>query len=168
MPAGPTYEPIQVITLTSDQNDITFTSIPNTYTDLVFVVQAQSTAAGSNSNGMRCRINGDSGTNYSYTSMNSGSGRETNVDYFIPGEIPQTSNESRNLVIFSVMSYANTSILKTILSRGNMNQVTNTAIGLWRSTAAVTSVSISRNFFTDGTSKVKSGSTVSLYGIKAA
>ena len=173
MAAGPTYEAIQTITLGSDQNDITFSSIPATYTDLVFIVQAQSTAAGSNVNGMRCRINGDTGNNYSYLAVagdgtDDNSGFETNVDYFIPDQIPQTSNPSRNLCIFSVMNYTNTSVYKSILSKGNTNIITTANIGLWRSTSVVNSVSISRNFFIDGTSKVKSGSIVSLYGIKAA
>jgi hypothetical protein len=173
MPAEATYEPIATQTLGSDQNSITFSSIPNTYTDLVFVVQAQSTAVGSNTNGMRCRINGDTGNNYSYTSLNGNgtsptSGKEFTVDYFIPGEIPQTSNADRNLCIFTILNYANTTTYKSILSRGSSNQQTNASIGLWRSTAAVNSVSISRNFFVDSVSKVKSGSIVSLYGIKAA
>lgn len=171
MPA--TYEPIATQTLTSDQNEITFSSIPATYTDLVFVVQAQSNATGSSTNGMRCRINGDTGNNYSYTSLSSSgtsstSFRETSVDYFIPAEIPQTSNASRNLCIFTILNYTNTSIYKNILSRGNTDINTNANIGLWQSTSAVTSVSISRNFFVDSISKVKSGSTVTLYGIKAA
>ena len=173
MAAGPTYEPIATQTLGSDQNDITFSSIPATYTDLVFVVQAQSNATGSNTNGMRCRINGDTGTNYSYVQI-SGNGStatsngETTVDYFIPGEIPQTSNASRNICIFTILNYGNTTTYKTILSRGNTDLQAGAAVGMWRSTSAVTSVSISRNFFVDATSKVKSGSIATLYGIKAA
>ncbi len=173
MAAGATYEPIATSTLTSDQNEITFSTIPSTYTDLVVVVQAQSNATGSNTNGMRCRINNDTGTNYSYVSLSgtgtsASGGIESTVNYFIPGDIPQTSATFQNVCIFSIMNYANTTTYKSIISRGNTHQSATAAIGLWRSTSAVTSVSISRNFFVDSTSKVKSGSIVTLYGIKAA
>ena len=167
-----TYEPIATQTLSSDQASITFSSIPSTYTDLLFVVQAQSTQTGSSANGMRCRINGDTGNNYSYTSFDgngssASSYKETSVDYFIPSDMPQTSVTERNLCIFHIMNYANTTTFKTILSRGNISSiVTSARIGLWRSTSAVNSVSISRDFGQFGL--VKSGSTVSLYGIKAA
>jgi hypothetical protein len=170
MAAGATYEPIATTTLGSDQTDITFSSIPATYTDLVFVVQAQSTVAGTSVNTMRCRINGDTGTNYSYTNLDgepptAASGRETSVTYFVPGNIPQTSATSRNLCIFSIMNYANTTTYKTILSRGNTQIQTNANVALWRSTAAINSVTISRNF---GAGEVKTGSIVSVYGIAAA
>jgi hypothetical protein len=173
MAAEATYEPIATTTLSSDQNDITFSSITGTYTDLVIIVQAQSNATGTSSNGMRCRINTDSGNNYSYNSLYGdgaagASGKEYAVNYFIPDDIPQTSATTRNLSIISIMDYANTTTFKTIVARGNWNEGTSCSVALWRSTAAITSVSISRNFFTDSTSKVKSGSIVSLYGIKAA
>jgi len=173
MAAGATYEPIATTTLTSDENSITFSSISGAYTDLVIIVQVQSNATGTSSNGMRCRINTDSGNNYSYNNLYGdgaagASSKEYAVDYFIPGDIPQTSAGVRNLSIISIMDYANTTTFKTIVARGNWHEGTSCTVALWRSTVAVTSVTISRNFFIDSTSKVKSGSTATLYGIKAA
>jgi hypothetical protein len=167
-----TYEPIATTTLGSDQATVTFSSIPATYTDLVFVVQAQSTQAGSGANGMRCRVNSDTGTNYSYTSIDgngssASSYRETTVDYFVPADIPQTSATERNICIFNVMNYANTSTFKTILSRGNIaSSGTSARVALWRSTSAINSVSISRDF--GGGGSLKTGTVITVYGIKAA
>ena len=49
MAAGNTYTPIATTTLSSSQNDITFSSIPSTYTDLVIVFNGKSTNAGTSS-----------------------------------------------------------------------------------------------------------------------
>lgn len=171
MAAGATYEPIATTTLSSNQNNIEFTSIPSTYTDLVIVFTGKSTNAGTSSNGMRCRVNSDTGSNYSQTNMNgngstaSGS-QETSITYFEFGEIAQTDNTSPSLNIMHIMNYANTTTYKTIMCRANTTTVVTKAIvSLWRSTNAITSVTLSRDF---GTNQIKAGSTATLYGIAAA
>lgn len=171
MAAGATYEPIATTTLGSNQNNIEFTSIPSTYTDLVIVFTGNSTNAGTSSNGMRCRVNSDTGSNYSQTNMNgngstaSGS-QETSITYFEFGEIAQTDNTSPSLNIMHIMNYANNTTFKTIVCRTNTTTVATKAIvSLWRSTNAITSVTLSRDF---GTNQIKAGSTATLYGITAA
>jgi len=170
MAAGPTYEKIQTTTLTSNQNDIEFTSIPATYTDLIIVFTGSSTTTGSATNGMRCRLNSDTGSNYSQTSL-SGNGssatsaRDSSATFF-EGEIGQTSNTSLSINIFQIMNYSNTTTFKTILIRTSIpNNTVQAHAALYRSTSAITSVTLSRDF---GTNQLKSGSTATLYGIKAA
>ena len=171
MAAGATYEPIATTTLGSNQNDIIFSSIPSTYTDLVIVFTGKSTNAGTTSNGMRCRVNSDTGSNYSTTYLNgdgssASSSRATSTAYFEVGEIAQTDNTSPTVAIIQVMNYANTSTYKTILARINTASViTQASVSLWRSTSAINSVTISRDF---GTNQIKAGSTATLYGIAAA
>jgi hypothetical protein len=170
MAAGPTYEKIQTTTLTSDQNDIEFTSIPATYTDLIIVFSGSSTNTGSSSNGMRCRLNSDTNTNYSQTKLNgegssATSGRASSQTFF-EGEIGQTSNTSPSINIFQIMSYSNTTTFKTILIRTSIpSTVVQAHVALYRSTSAISTVTLSRDF---GTNQLKSGSTATLYGIKAA
>jgi len=171
MAAGATYEPIATTTLSSNQNDITFSSIPSTYTDLVIVFNGKSTNAGSSSNGMRCRVNSDTGSNYSQTNLNgngstTSSSRDTSITYFEFGEIAQTDNTAPSQNIMHIMNYANTTTFKTILCRADTaTVVTKAIVSLYRSTNAITSVTLSRDF---GTNQIKAGSTATLYGIAAA
>ena len=171
MAAGNTYTPIATTTLSSSQNDITFSSIPSTYTDLVIVFNGKSTNAGTSSNGMRCRINSDTGSNYSQTNLNGNgstatSSRDTSTTYFEFGEIAQTDNTAPSQNIMHIMNYANTTTYKTILCRADTTTVVTKAIvSLWRSTSAINSVTLSRDF---GTNQIKAGSTATLYGITEA
>ena len=171
MAAGATYEPIATYTLSSNQNDITFSSIPSTYTDLVIVFNGKSTNAGSSTNGMRCRVNSDTGSNYSQTNLtgngsSAGTSRDSSITYFEAGEIAQTDSTSPSLNIIHIMNYANTTTFKTILCRVDTSTVlTRAVVALWRSTSAITSVTLSRDF---GTNQIKTGSTATLYGIAAA
>lgn len=62
------------------------------------------------------------------------------------------------------MNYANTNVYKTGLGSVQSTQWDSTkTVGLWRSTAAITSVT----YFTTG-ANFTVGSTFSIYGIKAA
>jgi hypothetical protein len=69
--------------------------------------------------------------------------------------------------IISVMNYTNTTTFKTLLSKlandkGNGTGSSDGLAGIWQSTSAITSVSLI------GGAVFLSGSTFSLYGIKAA
>ena len=74
--------------------------------------------------------------------------------------------------IVQINNYANTSVYKTALIRGNsINPSTSasnatTLVGLWRSTAAINSITIYSEG--GGSYYIASGSTFTLYGIKAA
>ena len=171
MAAGATYEPIATTTLGSNQNDIVFTSIPSTYTDLVIVFTGNSTNTGSSTNGMRCRVNGDTGNNYSTMYMNgdgstASSSRASSTAYFEIGEIAQTSNTAPTVARIAIMNYANSTTFKTILARvDTATVITQGSVSVWRSTSAINSVTLSRDF---GTNQLKAGSTATLYGIAAA
>jgi hypothetical protein len=159
MPA--TYEPIATHTLSSAQASYTFTSITSAYTDLVVVMNG-SVTSGAVSVGLT--FNGDNGTNYSMTYLygsgtSATSGRSSTSANIYCMDI-STSNST---LICQVQNYSNTTTFKTSLQRGNAasNAVTST-VGLWRNTAAITSLTLSNSntFIT--------GSTFTLYGIKAA
>ena len=64
-----TYTLIASNTLSSSAASVTFSSIPNTYTDLLVKVSARSDFAGSIYRGFFIRYNGSSATNYSYTQL---------------------------------------------------------------------------------------------------
>lgn len=166
MAAGATYEPIATTTLGSAASSYTFSSIPSTYTDLVLVVNGAIT---SNNQSQRIQFNGDTGSNYSYTTMGATSGgtnsvRAVNtafVPFFVLNGGPSTST-SANIVIIN--NYSNATTNKSLLIRANYGDgEVQSVSGLWRSTAAINSLTISTS-----AGNLSSGSQLTLYGIKAA
>lgn len=163
MPAGATYEPIATITVGSPTASITLSSIPSTYTDLIIVGNY---VCISNRLSM-IRVNGDTGSNYSVTYFGGNgsagfSGRTSN-DTVIYGP---NNNGVNGVGIIQINNYSNTSTFKTILTNGGAAQSpgnTGGSIGVWRSTAAINSVTWFPNGDDWGT-----GSTFTVYGIKAA
>jgi len=162
-----TYEKIASTTLSSTQSTVTFSSISNSYTDLVLVMNPISnTTSGSYP---YLRFNGDSGTNYSRTMMQ-GTGSAAQSDkssnssegYFIYGN--QVTTDAAFNAIVNIQNYSNTTTNKTFLSRTNVaSDRTEALVGLWRSTSAITSITIYC-----GSNSFVSGSTFTLYGILKA
>jgi hypothetical protein len=80
------------------------------------------------------------------------------------GDVPIDANKY-GINILHINNYSNSTTYKTVLARGNAaTNLVEAFVGLWRNTNAITSISIicqnSKNF--------GSGSTFTLYGIKAA
>ena len=161
-----TYTPIATTTLGSAASSYTFTSIPSTYTDLVIVASVQ----GSSTNVIRCQFNSDTAGNYSDTQLlgngtAASSGRDSNVTYIYLGAAGMTTAASTfDVSITHVMNYANTTTYKTVISRNaEVSTGSSAAVGMWRNTAAITSITLLK-----GVGNFQTGSTFTLYGIKAA
>lgn len=159
-----TYETIATQTLGSAAATVTFSSIPGTYTDLIIIVQGTTTTGNSN---IGLQFNSDTGSNYSFNGLGGSGGaavatrstNATNIQTEYYGYFDQTIGNR----IIHIMNYANTTTYKTVIGRGNnSNNGTSVIVGLWRSTSAITSATV-----VDGGSTFTSGSTFSLYGIKA-
>jgi hypothetical protein len=168
MPA--TYEPIATQTLVTAISTVDFTSISQTYTDLVLVMSfgcASNTALG-------IRFNSDSGTNYgsSYLEGNGSSasnGRSTGLTYMRLGNSATfSSNTLIDQTIISIFDYTNTTTNKMLLARLNSRSqgVVNLNVGRWLpgTSAAITSI----NILNSNNVNFIVGSTFTLYGIKAA
>jgi hypothetical protein len=166
MPA--TYEPIATTTLTTTANEVNFTSISGSYTDLILVVQVKS-ASGNNAYVRFGNGTIDTGSNYSYTAV-AGDGSSTYSDGYTNQTRIQLSyfativNNFNYTSITHIQNYSNTTTNKTILIRQNQTaEGLGAAIGLWRSTAAINAININRSNV-----DFDAGSTFTLYGIKAA
>ena len=167
MPLPSTMTPIATQTLTSASASFTFSSIPQTYTDLMIVMGSMTTDA--NGRTVYLRYNGDSGTNYSYTRITgdgtyTSSERASTQDHIRPfyGVVgSNTGNPTTGTI--NIQNYSNSTTNKTLLSRTAVSGEVNAVVGLWRSTAAVTSIVFSLNAGT-----YSAGTTFTLYGIKAA
>lgn len=163
-----TYEPIATTTLVSAASSYTFTSIPNTYTDLVLVANLTSNTA---ANAYFRVGNGsiDSGSNYSYTIM-SGDGttatasRSFNNSLIVGTTTGGSLNNRLGTLIINFQNYKNTTTHKPSINRFSSAGIeTVCTYGVWQSTSAIDQIqilSLSPNY--------SIGSTFTLYGIKAA
>lgn len=161
MPA--TYDSIATTTLGSAQTSVTFSSIPQTYTDLVFVLNTNGTSAGSEPN---IYINNDSNANYNRTYLfgngsSANAGRNTGITAAVVG----SSGSANDFTITHFNNYSNTSVYKTVLaSGGGVSNELKFQVTMWLSTTAITSLVVRA-----GTGvNFNSGTTMTLYGIKAA
>ena len=164
-----TYEPISTQTLGTAVADVYFTSIPQTYTDLVLVISSNT----SSNTQTGYRLNSDSGNNYSDTRL-SGDGSSAlstrvNSDTFARLDwYGGADSTGRNTLIAHFFNYTNATTRKTVLSRGSnaggLIAGTTAVASLWRATpAAITSI----NILTSSGANFSIGSTFTLYGIKA-
>lgn len=164
-----TYIALDKVTVSgTSTTSVTLSSIPATYTDLVLVINAKNDTT----TNTEIRFNGDTGNNYSNTIL-SGNGtsatsaRESNNNAIsIDNVAYMTTGDFAYSNIIQIMNYANTTTYKTLLTRANSaaNGV-DAIVGLWRNTAAITSLTI---LTTTGTRVFAAGSTFSLYAIKCA
>jgi hypothetical protein len=163
-----TYEKIATTTLGSAQATVTFSTITGTYTDLVLVIG--NLKVSTNTSSLTLQLNGDTGSNYSNTqligngsaaSSRRGSSLTSALNYITYGA---ASNTSEGVVILNFQNYSNATTYKTTLIRANSapNSVEAT-VNLWRNTAAITSITMGMQ----GSDTYSSGSTFTLYGIKA-
>jgi hypothetical protein len=173
MAAQSTYTPIATITLASN-TDIFFHSIPQTYTDLILVLQGRSTTSAINA-GTYFGFNSTYGTSgFSITELYAdgasvATSRQTNQIYF--GGINPVPGASSTSTVFGnnhyyLPNYTNTSTYKTVLwkSAGDLNGSgrSTVGVGLWRYTAAVT------DWYITSAGSFTTGTIATLYGITAA
>lgn len=163
-----TYTPIATYTVSgTSTKDVTFSSIPSTYTDLVLVCGYARSSAGNN---ISMRFNSDTGTNYSETFMETNGtsifkSRNSNDSSMRIAAIDGGTSTGQATLIINVQNYSNTTTYKTAISRySEANGYVGSAVGLWRNTAAINSIVIGLSSTVTWTD----GSVLTLYGITAA
>jgi hypothetical protein len=157
-----TYTPIASITLGADAASVTFSSIPQTYTDLVLIMNGYTA-----SDYVYYQLNGDTAANYSRTHLFGNGSTATSNRLTGQGALFSAIGviASPGQGISHIMNYANTTTNKTVLNRGNYaSGYVGMQVGLWRSTAAITSIQI----FEGGSGNLVAGTTFDLYGILGA
>ena len=166
-----TFESISTILVTTAQSSITFSNIPQGYTDLQLRSYWGFTDT-SNNTWLNVQFNGDAGSNYSYHAIRSAAaGFVMSASYATTkmsfGSDVLGNASSWAVSIADIFSYSSTSKNKTIKAfAGQDNNGTGTAnlwSGMWNSQNAVTSLVIN----TDA-STFRVGSMFSLYGIRGA
>jgi hypothetical protein len=148
----------------SGVSSITFTSIPQGYTDLVIVINGVNTTGSYPANFRVGNGSVDTGSNYSRTGL-SGNGssatsyRGSNETYFYTDYASDISGGGMSIT--NIMNYSNTTTNKTFLNRcGGAGAAVRAIAGLWRSTAAISTVEVSFGI-------TQTGGTATIYGIAA-
>lgn len=166
-----TYQLIQAITSTTGQFDIQFTSIPQTYTDLIVRISGRSTNA-SAATDIGVYINSEGGSNYSWTRLRGDgatpiSNRNSSGNSWAPGTSlnasTSTANTFSNIEIY-LPNYTSTThnkcgnMFSAMETNGSVAYINSVAL-LRSATAAITTVGLKTGDWT-------AGSTFYLYGIK--
>lgn len=154
----PTYTPLANLTLGSTASTVTFSSISQSYRDLVLVILANGTT-GAN---LALRANSDSSSSYTLVRMfgnsggaSSGSGSET---YFYCSGVNGTANTQFKI---DLLDYTATDKHKTALVVADQGGDTVMRIATrWPSTSAITTLNLS---LTAGS--FTAGSSFALFGI---
>ena len=158
MPA--TYEPIATTTLGSTASTITFSSISSAYTDLRVVLV---TTSGSGTPALR--FNNISTTTYSWTYLKgngtaAASGTSSN-DVYIGLGVSAAPPLMFTIDVFSYAGSTNKTALVSTAADNNGSGEVMRAVGLWRSTAAITRIDLIQQ----GATTYGAGTTATLYGI---
>jgi hypothetical protein len=159
-----TYALIETVTLGSAAASVSFnvSGTASLYTDLRLVIDGIISTA---IDPVTINFNGDTASNYSYTLLygdgtSAASARSASLTAIRAGYLGTV----QGITSVDIMDYSNTTTNKTVIGRGSVSNWGVTAqVSLWRSTAAITSMTIqslsSYNFAT--------GTTFRLYGIQA-
>ena len=172
--AANSYESISTVTLTGTQASIEFTSIASTYSHLQIRLMARSNRAGVVNDSLQLQFNSDTGTNYDdhyligdgSTAVSSSEVSNSFISlYRITGAGAGAS--TFGVSVIDILDYKNTNKYKTVrgLSGDDNNGDGRISLGsgLWRNTAAITSIKLFPN---GGSSSFVQYSTAALYGIK--
>lgn len=171
-----TYTLISSNTLSSSAASVTFSSIPSTYTDLVIKLSARDSNAGTRQGKFRITFNSDSATNYSQTwmygqpdaSATPYSGQYTSNTVYYPPQgngdsAGNTSNTFTSMEIY-IPNYLVSQNKPMSTVSATEDNATGSLLyadaGLWRNTAAITTISIVT------TGSYIAGSSFYLYGVK--
>jgi hypothetical protein len=166
------FESIATATGTGTSGTVTFSSIPSTYKHLQIRINGRSDYAGTNVQ-LAMRLNSDTGTNYSthnIVGIGSSTGTTTgsaNTNYIEAGQFAGSTllASSYGVSVIDILDYENTNKFKTTRSlsgfEGNGSGQIIFSSGSWRSTSAVTTISLLA-----GAGNWTTLSSFALYGIK--
>jgi hypothetical protein len=162
---------IETKTLGTAAASIEFTSIPQTFTDLIIVASIRRDSS-SGSGALMMRLNGDTGTNYSWrtlfgTGSSTGSVNDGAATSALIGEIGN-STDTANTFSSTNITIPNYTVVVAKSASGDSvteNNATTAfqvlAAGRYSQTTAITSLSL----FNSGGANLSIDSTVSLYGV---
>ena len=166
---------ISAQTLTSASASVTFSSIPQTFTDLKLVISARITSGGAPN--VCIRFNSDSGANYSYKTLFGDGSSASSYDQSATGNTfinigysensSNTANTFGNMEIY-IPNYISSNYKSTSSESVQENNATTAysmlTAGLWNNTSAITGITLVN---VSGGVTFAIGSSFYLYGISS-
>lgn len=160
-------------TLGAPAASVTLSSIPQTFRHLLLTSSARTDNAATGMTSMSIRFNGDTASNYGYELIYSAAGvvtgtGTTSATSIASGVASQASSTTGNFAMNDclIVDYTNTAILKQSrnvsggIEGANVNMKLLIGEGVWRSTSAITSVTL-----VSGAGNFIAGCRFTLYGI---
>lgn len=175
--ATASFTSIATITAAGGETSLTFSSIPQTFTDLQLRIFARDTYTGAGTDSVLMQFNSDTTTDY-YCHHLVGNGASVTVNGYATSYVEcyqsmimaGAGSNIFGVGIVDIADYKNTSKYKTIKSIGGGDANSSAgaynialASSLWQNTNAITTITLS-----GATTAFAAGSVFALYGIKAA
>jgi hypothetical protein len=166
-----TFTLIEAKTLGSAVNSVTFSSIPQTFTDLQLLMSPRNSESGPQAN-YYLQFNSDSGANYANRRIYGLNGTvysdtgNTSINGISAGFINANTSDSNTFSNCSsyIPNYTNTSYYKSVstdyVAPNNGTYFLGLSAGLWNNTNAITSLTVIVNIY-----NLMANSTFYLYGI---
>ncbi len=169
-----TYIPIQSITLSASAASVTFSDIPQTYSDLVIRCSIKDSTTTGLPNALTVRMNGVGTSVYSYTFLHANAGtpasarassaQEIRGIYYVTSHYSATPNTFNSVELY-VAEYTKAAAKPVSIDNGYEINATGSyggiSAGLYQQDTAITSVSI-----IPGSNNWVANCTFHLYGIK--
>jgi hypothetical protein len=171
------FDSLATVSVGTATNTVTFSSIPSTYTHLQIRYIARSARTTDIGATMLTRFNSDSGNNYAYHMMygngvTAGAYNGSTTNFMRSYSVSSSSASNTQIYgagVIDILDYANTSKYKTLRHLGgydrNGSGELNLASGLWQSTSAISTITLTLN---EATANYEPNSQFALYGIKGA
>jgi hypothetical protein len=155
----PTYTALATRELTSTATSVTFSNIPATYRDLIFIWSG----SGSTSAELIIRANGDSSSVYSRVVAQGNGTSASSSAATLSAFYPKFISTSLENIVLQFMDYSATDKHKNALNRSNgAGSYVDMSAFRWANTSAINSLAVT---LTGGNFAI--GSTFSLYGVIA-
>ena len=161
-----TYVPIATQTLSTATSSVTFSSIPQNYTDLIIVINSK-LSSGITTHAMQ--YNGDTGSNYSYTRYYGNDLNVATTDNSTNNTFARVGFLSQgyfNTAIYQINNYSDPNTWKACLGRSGIldyNGYVFSYVTNWRNKNPITSIKI----FAESGGNFVANSTFTLYGVAA-
>jgi hypothetical protein len=177
-PIPPTaYESISTVTVgAGGAADVTFSSIPSTYTHLQIRILAKTAFTSSNQDGLNVQYNGVTGSSYNYHYLGGNgsatySGGNASAQTFMQSISVAGTSSNANVFgvgIIDILDYANTNKYKVQRALGGIDNNGSGVVEMWSGLYLSTNAISSIKLYSFNGSNISQYSSFALYGIKGA
>lgn len=156
-----TYQYITHTVVPSSTSSVTITNIPQTYDDLVIIINGKRPSGGTAD--IAFQFNGDTGSNYGRERIlgNGSTGSASNEANSTQANVGVLTSATQSTGIFHILQYRNASMYKSIIGKSVApTEYVKLAVGTYRSIAPIDSIKILNGNYDTGT-------VIAVFGLRA-